>query len=197
MQDIVKEIYTESIQAHIAAGEVLPSPLESAAFTIAQNLINGNKLICCGYQSCQMLAQHIATILVNCYETERPCLPAIALNTEVNNLSTYAEQNEHEVFSRQVRAFAQQGDMLLAIAVNGNEKSIISAVESALTKDMTVIVLVGNDGGELSGLLGPNDVEIRVPSKRPSRIIESHLLSLHCLSELIDLTLFPQDEIHA
>ena len=41
MQEIVKEIYTESIQAHIAAGEVLPSALESAAFTIAQNLING------------------------------------------------------------------------------------------------------------------------------------------------------------
>ena len=59
---------------------------------------------------------------------------------------------------------------------------------------MKVIVMVGDDGGELVGLLGPNDVEIRTPSKRPSRIIESHLTNLHCLSELIDLTLFPQDE---
>jgi len=42
MQDTIKEIFTESIQVQIAAGEVLPSALESAAFTIAQSLINGN-----------------------------------------------------------------------------------------------------------------------------------------------------------
>ena len=99
-----------------------------------------------------------------------------------------------KLFARQIRAFAQQGDLLLVLAINGNEKNIISAVEAALTKDMKVIVMVGDDGGELVGLLGANDVEIRVPSKRPSRIIESHLVNLHCLSELVDLTLFPQEE---
>lgn len=194
MQEIVKEIYTESIQAQIAAGEVLPSALESAALTIAQSLINGNKLLCCGSTSNHMLAGHIASLLVNFYETERPCLPAIALNAQQSHLSSYAEPAEHDVYSRQVRAFAEQGDLLLVIANHGNEKEIVSAVEAALTKDMQVIVMVGDDGGELAGLLGPNDVEIRVPSKRPSRIIESHLFNLHCLSELIDLTLFPQDE---
>ena len=56
MQDTIKEIFTESIQVQIAAGEVLPSALESAAFTIAQSLINGNKLICCGTANCHMLA---------------------------------------------------------------------------------------------------------------------------------------------
>ncbi len=71
---------------------------------------------------------------------------------------------------------------------------MISAVEAALTKDMTVIALVGDDGGELSGLLNTNDVEVRIPAKRPSRILESHLINLHCLSELIDMTLFPQGE---
>ena len=194
MQDTIKEIFTESIQVQIAAGEVLPSALESAAFTIAQSLINGNKLICCGASSCHMLAQHIAGVLTNFYETERPCLPAVALSQEQINLSQQSQSDEHDTFARQIRAFAQQGDLLLVLAVNGNEKNIISAVEAALTRDMKVIVLVGDDGGELVGLLGANDVEIRVPSKRPSRIIESHLVNLHCLSELIDLTLFPQEE---
>lgn len=141
-----------------------------------------------------MLAQHMAGLLINFYETERPCLPAVALAQEQVNLGSTNQTDEHETFARQIRAFAQQGDLLLAIAINGNEKLIISAVEAALTRDMKVIVLVGDDGGELVGLLGPNDVEIRVPSKRPSRIVESHLVNLHCLSELIDLTLFPQEE---
>ncbi|MBE0365009.1 DnaA initiator-associating protein [Pseudoalteromonas ulvae UL12] len=194
MQEIVKEIYTESIQAQIAAGEVLPSALETAAFTMAQSLINGNKLLCCGAQGCHMLAQHMANLLVNFYETERPCLPAIALGSELTHLSSYAEQSDTDAFARQVRAFAQQGDLLMVFAINGNEKSVISAIEAALTKDMRVIALVGDDGGELAGLLGPNDVEIRVPSKRPSRIVESQLFNIHCLSELVDMTLFPQDE---
>ena len=194
MQDTIKKIFTENIQVQIAAGEVLPSALESAAFTIAQSLINGNKLLCCGTASCHMLAQHMAGLLINFYETERPCLPAVALAQEQVNLGPNNNIDDHETFARQIRAFAQQGDLLLAIAVNGNEKQIISAVEAALTRDMKVIVLVGDDGGELVGLLGPNDVEIGVPSKRPSRIVESHLVNLHCLSELIDLTLFPQEE---
>ncbi|MGO2012683.1 MAG: SIS domain-containing protein [Pseudoalteromonas sp.] len=194
MQDTIKEIFTESIQVQIAAGEVLPSALEAAAFTIAQSLINGNKLICCGASSCHMLAQHMAGVLINFYETERPCLPAVALSQEQINLSQQSQIDERDTFARQIRAFAQKGDLLLVLAINGNEKNIISAVEAALTRDMKVIVLVGGDGGELVGLLGANDVEIRVPSKRPSRIIESHLVNLHCLSELIDLTLFPQEE---
>ncbi|MCF7501456.1 MULTISPECIES: SIS domain-containing protein [unclassified Pseudoalteromonas] len=194
MQETIKKIFTENIQVQIAAGEVLPSALESAAFTIAQSLINGNKLLCCGTANCHMLAQHMAGLLINFYETERPCLPAVALAQEQVNLGQSNHNDEHEAFARQIRAFAQEGDLLLAIAVNGNEKQIISAVEAALTRDMKVIVLVGDDGGELVGLLGPNDVEIRVPSKRPSRIVESHLVNLHCLGELIDLTLFPQEE---
>ena len=194
MQELVKEIYTESIQAQIAAGEALPSALEAAAFTIVQSLINGNKVLCCGGSNNHMLAAHFANLLVNFYETERPCLPAIALSNELTHLSSYATTDANESFSRQVRAYGQSGDLLVVITVTGNEKEVISAVEAALTKDMQVIVLSGDDGGELAGLLGTNDVEIRVPSKRPSRIIESHLFNIHCLSELIDLTLFPQDD---
>ena len=149
MQETIKKIFTENIQVQIAAGEVLPSALESAAFTIAQSLINGNKLLCCGTASCHMLAQHMAGLLINFYETERPCLPAVALAQEQVNLGQSNHNDEHEAFARQIRAFAQEGDLLLAIAVNGNEKQIISAVEAALTRDMKVIVLVADDGGEL------------------------------------------------
>ncbi|MBQ4861443.1 SIS domain-containing protein [Pseudoalteromonas sp. MMG013] len=194
MQESIKTIFTESIQAQIAAGEVLPSSLEAAALTIVQSLINGNKVVCCGVPSCHMLATHMAGLLVNFYETERPCLPAIALTQNSIHLGSTGSDDDMEHYARQVRAFGQQGDLLLVIGVNGNEKSVVSAAEAALTKDMKVIALIGDDGGELTGLLGPTDVEIRVPSKRPSRIVESHLFSIHCLSQLIDDTLFPQEE---
>lgn len=195
MQEQIKALFTESIQAQIAAGEVLPSALESASVCIAQALINGNKILSCGVPSCHMLSEHFASLLVNFFETERPCLPAIALSNHAQNLSVDQQlAKAKELYARQIRAFGEQGDLLLVVAVNGNEKSIISAVEAALTKDMTVIALVGDDGGELAGLLSAHDVEIRVPAKRPSRIIEAHLVNLHYLCELVDLTLFPQEE---
>ncbi|MEO2268733.1 SIS domain-containing protein [Pseudoalteromonas pernae] len=195
MQEQIKALFTESIQAQIAAGEVLPAALESAALRIAQALINGNKLLCCGASSCHMLSEHFAGLLINHYETERPCLPAIALSAQAMNLSAHSTSIKiRDIYARQIRALGEQGDLLLVLAIDGNEKSVISAVEAALTKDMTVIALVGDDGGELAGLLNTNDVEVRIPAKRPSRILESHLINLHCLSELIDMTLFPQGE---
>ncbi|WP_440054923.1 SIS domain-containing protein [Pseudoalteromonas sp. T1lg65] len=194
MQESIRAIFTENIQAQIAAGEVLPEALERAAITMAQGLINGNKIICCGAASSHMLAHHFAVILSNYYETERPCLPAVALSDEQYNLASIDNGKVKDKYAKQVRAFAQPGDLLLVFAATGQEKSIISAVEAALTRDMKVIALVGDDGGEITGLLGEHDVEIRIPSKRLSRILETQLFTIHCLSQLIDSILFPQDE---
>ena len=99
MQELVKEIYTESIQAQIAAGEALPSALEAAAFTIVQSLINGNKVLCCGGSNNHMLAAHFANLLVNFYETERPCLPAIALSNELTPVELCHNRCQRKLFA--------------------------------------------------------------------------------------------------
>ncbi len=82
----------------------------------------------------------------------------------------------------------------MAISTHGNSSDIIKAVEAAVTRDMTIVALTGYDGGELAGLLGPQDVEIRIPSQRSVRIQEVHLLTVNCLCDLIDNTLFPHQD---
>lgn len=184
MLDKIKSIYTESIQTFISCGETLPNQLELAANMMVQCLLNGNKVLTCGVQGGILLADHMADILVNHYEIERPCLPAISLS---NRLSINVD-----CYGRQVRALGQPTDILLAISPLGHDEMVINAVEAALTKDMIVIAMTGGDGGELSGLLSDNDVEIRIPSSRPSRILETHFFNIHCLSDLIDNILFSQ-----
>ncbi|MEJ1415807.1 MAG: phosphoheptose isomerase, partial [Candidatus Sedimenticola sp. (ex Thyasira tokunagai)] len=44
----------------------------------------------------------------------------------------------------------------------------------------------GRDGGRLAGILQPNDIELRVTSDDSARIQEIHLLTIHCLCDLID-----------
>ncbi len=192
MLESIKESFTESIQTQIAAAELLPEPLSKAAMMMVQCLLNGNKVLCCGNGGSAANAQHFASCLLNRFETERPSLPAIALTADTVTLTAVANDYHYEeIFSKQVRAFGQSGDILLAISSSGNSKDITKAMEAALTRDMTIVALTGKDGGEMAGLLGEQDVEIRIPSQRIARIQEVHLVTLHTLCDLIDQFLFP------
>lgn len=193
MIEQIKANFTESIQTKIAAGEVLPESIDRAAQMMVQALIRGNKILSCGNGGSAGDAQHFSSELLNRYERERPSLPAMALTTDSSTITSIANDYSYdEVFSKQVRALGQPGDILLAISTSGHSRNVINAMEAALSRDMTIVAMTGKDGGEMAGLLGLNDVEIRVPSNRTARIQEVHLLVIHNLCECIDNSLFPE-----
>ncbi|QIZ78519.1 phosphoheptose isomerase [Ferrimonas lipolytica] len=195
MLERIKESFTESIQTKIDALEALPEPLEKASMTMVQCLLGGNKILACGNGGSAGDAQHFSSELLNRFETERPSLPAIALTTDTSTITSIANDYSYdEIFSKQVRALGQPGDVLLAISTSGNSNNVIKAMEAAVNRDMSIIALTGKDGGAMAGLLSDNDVEIRVPSNRTARIQEVHLLAVHCLCDSIDRTLFPQED---
>lgn len=192
MHDSIKASFTESIQIQIAAAEALPDVITHAAQATVSTLLNGNKILCCGNGGSNANSQQFVSCLLNRFETERPSLPAMTLTSDIATLTAVANDYHYqEVFAKQVRAIGQKGDILLAISTSGNSKNIIKAMEAAVTRDMTIIALTGGDGGEMAGLLGEHDVEIRIPSNRTARIHEVHMLTLHCLCDLIDQVLFP------
>ena len=170
MQERIKACFTESIQTQIAAAEALPDAISRAAMTLVQSLLNGNKILCCGNGTSAANAQHFAASMIN-------------------------DRLHDELDAKQVRALGHAGDVLLAISTRGNSRDIVKAVEAAVTRDMTIVALTGYDGGELAGLLGPQDVEIRIPSHRSARIQEMHMLTVNCLCDLIDNTLFPHQDV--
>ena len=195
MLDSIRESFTESIQTQIAAAEALPDAISKAAQVMVQSLLNGNKILSCGNGGSAANAQQLASCLINRFEIERPSLPALALTANSTVLTAIANDYHHdEVFSKQVRALGQAGDILVVLSTSGNSKNIIKAMEAALTRDMNIIALTGKDGGKMAGLLGVQDVEIRIPSQRTVRIQEGHLLTIHCLCDLIDQVLFPHNE---
>ncbi|WP_026957942.1 MULTISPECIES: D-sedoheptulose-7-phosphate isomerase [Aliagarivorans] len=196
MQERIKELFRESIQTKIAAAEALPDGIEKASMLIAQALLSGNKVLIAGNGTSAALAQIFCSFLVNRYDTERPSLPALALTTDSSVLTAIADDYLFdEVFAKQVRALGQEGDVLIAISDNGNTRNIIKAMEAAVNRDMHIVALTGKDGGEMAGLLSEQDVEIRVPAEQNNRIVEVHLLALEILCDLIDQTLFPQQEM--
>ncbi|GLR76896.1 phosphoheptose isomerase [Aliivibrio sifiae] len=193
MLEHIKESFTESIQIQIAAAEALPDHIMHASQAMVATLLNGNKILCCGNGGSASNAQQFASCLLNRFETERPSLPAMALTADTSTLTAIAnDYNYDEIFSKQVRALGQPGDILLVLSTSGNSQDILKAMEAAVSRDMTIIALTGMDGGVMAGLLGESDVEIRIPSHRVARIQEVHLLTLHCICDLVDQVLFPQ-----
>jgi DnaA initiator-associating protein len=193
INDKIQAHFAESIQTKIVAAEALPEFIQQAAKILSETLVGGNKILICGNGGAAALAQIFASHLLNKYETERPPLPAIAITADSALVSAIATDSHFdEIYAKQISALSQDGDVLMVISHGGNSRNMIRAVETALSKNIQIIALNGIDGGELAGLLGSDDIEIRAPSDKGSRIEEIHLLVINCLSDLIDQHLFPQ-----
>lgn len=195
LQQRVQQHFNHSVASKQGAAALIGPSIVDASELITQALLGGNKVMCCGIAGSGSLAQYFTSILLTRFERERPGLPAIALNADTQALTSIANDLTYrEVFSRQVRVFAQEGDILLAISANGNARNTAEAVKAAHERELKVVILTGRDGGEMSELLDEGDVEIRVPAQSVARIHEVHLLVLHSLCDLIDIQIFGEDE---
>jgi DnaA initiator-associating protein len=191
----IQDTFQESIQAHIDANETLPHVIEQAGQVMVDCLLGGHKILTCGNGGSAGDAQHFSSELLNRFEMERPSLPAIALTTDSSTITSIANDYSYqEIFAKQIRALGQPGDVLLAITTSGQSQNISKAIEAALSREMIIIALTGKDGGHVGNMLTAQDIEVRIPSYRTARIQEIHLLTIHCLCDYIDQSLFPQLE---
>lgn len=187
----IRDLYNESIQTQIASVDLLSEHIERAGSSLVNALLNGHKILTCGIGGSAGVAQIFASALINRLNRERPSLPAMALNSDGVSMSAISDDlSFNEVYAKQIRAIGQPGDVLVALSTSGNARSVIAAMEAALSRDMLIIALTGKDGGSMAGLLGSADVELRVPSNVSARIQESHLFIVHCLCDHIDRALF-------
>jgi D-sedoheptulose 7-phosphate isomerase len=192
--DRIKAHMLESADVKRLAAEQLAPAIAAAGDAMVQCLISNNKILSCGNGGSAGDAQHFSSEMLNRYERERPSLPAMALTTDTSTLTSIANDYSYsEIFSKQIKGLGHAGDILLAISTSGNSLNILRAIETAHDRQMTVVALTGRDGGAMVELLKPGDVEIRVPTDRTARIQEAHLLIIHCLCDMIDQSLFGQE----
>jgi D-sedoheptulose 7-phosphate isomerase len=196
--DLIKRIsrqFEDSAATKQQAQAQLAAPIAGAVEAMTQSLLANGKIMACGNGGSAADAQHFAAELLNRFEMERPPLAAIALTTDTSTLTSIANDYDYvQVFSKQLRALGQPGDVLLAISTSGNSPNVIDAIHAAHERDVRVVALTGKGGGKMTELLGPNDIHICVPSDRTARIQEVHLLVLHCLCDGIDCLLLGVEE---
>lgn len=193
LEERVKQLFGISIEAKIAAADVLAEKIAKAALRLVNCLLNDGKILLCGNGGSAANCLHFSAAMLSHFDVERPSLPVITLATDISSLTSVATDSHYDqVFARQIQALGREGDVLLVLSTSGNTDSILHAVNAANDRNMDTIALNGRDGGVLANHLGPEDIELRVQADNTARIREMHLFILHCFCDLIDQSLFGQ-----
>ena len=187
----IKQQISESIQTQQLVLDELSEYIEYAAQKIVSALLADKKILSCGNAASVSNVQYFVAIMINRYERVRPSLPAISLVNDVQMLTSIANtQHYEEVFAKQLRALGQAEDVLLIYSVEGSALNLVKLINAAHDKQVSVILLVGENETTLPALLHESDICISVPSQSAPRIQEAHLLITHCLCDLVDSHLF-------
>jgi D-sedoheptulose 7-phosphate isomerase len=191
----IERHFRDSAQLKLDLANILIEPILRAADAMVRSLMAEGKILSCGNGGSAADAQHFSAELLNRFEMERPGLAAMALTTDSSTLTSIANDYAYvEIFSKQIRALGHSQDVLLAISTSGNSANVISAIEAAHERDMTVVALTGRDGGKIAEHLNERDILLNVPSQITARVQEVHILILHCLCDAIDCTLLGVEE---
>lgn len=168
--------------------EPLSPALAKAADILEKALTSGKKILLCGNGGSAADAAHFATEFTCRFQGDRRAYPALALGIDGGLLTAIGNDYEfRRIFSRQVEAFGQEGDVLIALSTSGKSRNVLDALEEARRRKMTTIAFLGKGGGFSAGAA---DLEILIPeTTTTARIQEVQGFLLHVLCEEMETRL--------
>jgi D-sedoheptulose 7-phosphate isomerase len=156
---------------------------EAASRAIVAALAAGNKILTLGNGGSSAEASHLAEELVGRYRKTRRPFPAICLTSDSGTVTCIANDFGYEaVFDRQVEAFAQKGDVVVALTTSGKSENVLRALRTAKAQGAVTIAMTGEAG--LNGV--DADHVVAVPSANSAYIQEVHLMLIHVWCEAVE-----------
>jgi len=182
-------LLNSELEAHIATLQQTVSECGAVISEITEHIIacfqHGGKVLLCGNGGSAADAQHVAAEFVNRFRLERGALPAIALTTNSSILTSIGNDSSFDfVFSRQVEALAQPGDILVGISTSGGSVNVLNALEAARAKGVTTIGFTGINGRE--NMSAKCDLCLVIPSTDTARIQEVHEFVWHVVCRVVE-----------
>lgn len=175
--DVKTKFFTENADAILAA-----------SLALAKAFHHGHKLLVCGNGGSATDAQHIAVEFMHPVTVGRKALPAICLTNDMAMVTAVANDvGFADVFTRQIIALGQEGDILLGISTSGNSENLMHAFQTARRMKLTTIGFAGNDGGKMAELPsgGLLDFCLTVPTSSIHRIQETHVALYHIMWDMV------------
>ncbi len=128
-------------------------------------------------------AMHLAEELSVRFAKNRRALAAMALCDPAVITCAGNDFGFESIFSRQIEALGNDGDVFVALSTSGNSANLVRAVEAAKSRRMVTVSFLGKDGGKLKGKC---EIELLVPSSTTARVQEGHKILYHTLCEWIE-----------
>jgi D-sedoheptulose 7-phosphate isomerase len=162
--------------------------IEKITNKIVETYTNKNKVIICGNGGSASDALHFAAEMVVRFEKTRAALPCIALSSNISSLTAIGNDFGYAAsFSRQLEAFAKNGDIFIALSTSGNSKNIIEALTLAKKLNIFTIGFTNINGGKMKDMC---DLCFCAPSLITARTQECHILLIHIIAKLVEEKLF-------
>jgi D-sedoheptulose 7-phosphate isomerase len=186
----IRNSLLESVALKERVAKELDEEIAMAALEIERAIRKHKKIILFGNGGSASDAEHIAAEFVGRFERDRRALPALTLVSNPANLTALGNDYGFDrIFSKQVEALAESGDVLIGISTSGNSPNVINGLKAGAELGCFRIGLTGRDGG---GMNQEVDLSIIVPSERTCRIQEAHITIGHIISEIVEERLFQE-----
>ena len=187
-QHLITSAFERSLETKRTLVDSQINKLVEVVELVTDTFKKGQKVLLCGNGGSAADAQHIAAEWVTRYKGDRKALPAIALTVNTSDLTAIGnDYGFDDLFSRQVEAHGQSGDLLIAISTSGNSANVVKAVDTAKNNGLKTLGLTGQTGGKLKSLC---DICLCVPSHETARVQEAHTTIMHAMCEHVDKVLF-------
>jgi D-sedoheptulose 7-phosphate isomerase len=185
--EIVSQL-TENQQVMSEMAFSMAVQIERFVELLCEAFSNGKKLLVMGNGGSAADAQHFAAEIVGRFKLERRGLPAIAFTTDTSILTAIGNDYGFDrIFTRQLEAHGQPGDVVVGISTSGTSKNVLAALEAAKEQGCRTVGLLGRGGGTIAGIA---DLALVVPSDNTPRVQEGHITIIHIVCDLLEKRLF-------
>ncbi|MEQ9116300.1 MAG: D-sedoheptulose 7-phosphate isomerase [Rickettsiales bacterium] len=175
----------------ISNNEELVSKIEKIGVLCAEAIQKGQKIIFAGNGGSAADSQHLAAEFVSKLSYNRPAMPAIAITTDTSALTAIGNDYGFEkLFSRQIEAIGNKGDIFIAISTSGNSKNIVEAINAAKKQNLYTVGLTGNSNSKMSDIC---DLIFCSPSKITPKIQETHIMIGHTICAIAEDVIFGKE----
>ncbi len=158
--------------------------VETIVGAIVTALRGGKKILWCGNGGSAAEAQHMAAELSGRFLRERPGLHSEALSVNSSTLTCVGNDYGYDyVFSRQVEAFAQPGDVVIGMTTSGSSANVVLALEAAKRRGAVTVAFTGNGGGKVAQIA---DHSLIGPDGYAAIVQEVHQVMAHIVCDLVE-----------
>jgi len=189
--NLVAEHFQQSMEAISLSVDTLAEPLQAASQLLVNTFLQDHKLITCGTGLGCYSAQLMSCYLNDQYRHERPALPALFIGGDPASQGSIVENvGRDESLARQVRALGTPGDVLMVAECGTGSAALAKAITAAHERNLAVILLSSNVDSDPDASLQPGDIRLTSSCSSKEKVFELQIMTVGCLCELIDLSLF-------